>query len=120
GMFGWSDITAVTDVSKLADGVSEIGVTGLLYGNGKQFMVELIDGAVNIAWNFLAAGTIFFLIGKVLGSNRVPPEVEIAGLDIPEMGAPGYPEYITSMAPENVPASEISAARTQIKQLASV
>jgi Amt family ammonium transporter len=96
------------------------GVTGLFYGDSKQFIAECLAGFSCITWNVVAAGIIFFVIGKVLGSNRVPPEVEIAGLDIPEMGAPGYPEYITSMAPENVPSSEISAARTQIKQLASV
>jgi len=28
----------------------------------------------------------------------VPPEIELAGLDIPEMGAPGYPEFITQIS----------------------
>ena len=46
-----------------------------------------------------------------IGSNRVPPEVEIAGLDIPEMGAPGYPEFIESIAPEQIPASQIAEAK---------
>jgi hypothetical protein len=41
----------------------------------------------------------------------VPVEVEIAGLDIPEMGASGYPEFISHMAPEQVPMSEIVSAR---------
>jgi hypothetical protein len=54
-------------------------------------------------------GILFFLIGKLVG-NRVPAEVEIAGLDIPEMGAPGYPEFITSMTPEDVPRDMIEAA----------
>ncbi len=38
----------------------------------------------------------------MLGSNRVSAEVEIAGLDIPEMGLPGYPEFIPQRAPEEV------------------
>jgi Amt family ammonium transporter len=119
GMSGWSDVHAVNDISKLPEGFSEIGVTGLLYGNSRQFVAQVIDGLVNIAWNLLAAGLIFYAIGKVLGSNRVPPEVEIAGLDIPEMGAPGYPEYLTALAPENVPSSQIAEAKARIPQVAA-
>jgi Amt family ammonium transporter len=95
------------------------GVTGLFYGDAKQLLVQAIDVGVCVAWNVVVGGVIFFVIGKVLGSNRVPAKVEIAGLDIPEMGAPGYPEYITSMAPENVPATEIMEAKAQIRQVAS-
>jgi Amt family ammonium transporter len=94
------------------------GVTGLLYGDPKQFVVQLIGVTTCIVWNVVVAGTIFWLIGKVLGGNRVPPEVEIAGLDIPEMGAPGYPEFITPMAPENVPQGEVRDAKAKIPQFA--
>ena len=53
--------------------------------------------------------------------NRVPPEVEIAGLDIPEMGAPGYPEFITSMVPADVPATQVADARRALgSKLATV
>jgi Amt family ammonium transporter len=95
-------------------------VKGLFYGDGKQFVAQCIMGVACITWNVVAAGVIFFVLGKVLGTNRVPAEVEIAGLDVPEMGAPGYPEYVTIMAPENVPASQITDAKASIKQLASV
>jgi ammonia channel protein AmtB len=61
------------------------------------------------AWNFAVAGVAFKVIGRFLGGNRVPAEVEIAGLDIPEMGAPGYPEFITPMAPELISQSQIEA-----------
>ena len=47
------------------------------------------------------------LVGKLVGGNRVSPEVEVAGLDIPEMGAPGYPEFITPIAPEMVSHSQL-------------
>ena len=63
-----------------------------------------------MAWNVVVGGLIFYVIGKVLGSNRVSAEVEIAGLDIPEMGLAGYPDFITSRAPSEVPASEVAAA----------
>jgi hypothetical protein len=62
----------------------------------------------------VVGGVIFFVLGKVFGSNRVAPEIEIAGLDIPEMGAPGYPEYIESISPEQVPASEVAEAKAAL------
>ena len=85
-----------------------------------QLFAQFIEVVVCVAWNMIAGGVIFYVVGKVLGSNRVPAEVEIAGLDIPEMGAPAYPDFITSMAPENVPSTQISEAKAQIPQLASV
>ena len=34
---------------------------------------------------------------------------DTVGLDIPEMGAPGYPEFITAIAPETVSRSQIES-----------
>jgi hypothetical protein len=34
------------------------------------------------------------IIGATIG-NRVSPEVELQGLDLPEMGVPAYPDYVT-------------------------
>ena len=58
----------------------------------------------------IVGGTAFYIIGKIVG-NRVSAEVEIAGLDVPEMGVPGYPEFIPQTAPAEVPASEVAAAK---------
>ena len=81
---GWHDF----------QGVAGRGVIGLFYGGGMgQLTAQLIEGAVCIAWNVIVGGLIFFILGKVLGSNRVPAEVEIAGLDMPEMGALAYPDF---------------------------
>ena len=33
---------------------------------------------------------------------------------MPEMGVPGYPEYITAMMPADVPAAELAAAKKAI------
>jgi hypothetical protein len=62
---------------------------------------------------------VFYAVGKVLGSNRVAAEVEIAGLDVPEMGVPGYPEFIPTKAPSDVPAAELAAAKAAIPALQS-
>ena len=75
---------------------------GLFYGGGlTQLLCQLIAIAACIAWATIVGGAAFVALDRLLGSNRVPPEVEMAGLDIPEMGAPGYPEFISHVAPEN-------------------
>jgi Amt family ammonium transporter len=107
---GWHDF----------QGVAGRGVIGLFYGGGvSQLIAQCVEGGAAITWNVVVGGAVFFLIGKVVG-NRVPAEVEIAGLDIPEMGAPGYPEFIAHVAPEQVPAEQIAEARKAIPQLASM
>lgn len=86
-------------------------VCGLFYGDGKQLLAQLIASAVCIAWAMGVSTLVFQILRRYLGQNRVSIEVEIAGLDIAEMGASGYPEFISHMAPEQVPASQIAAAR---------
>ena len=89
----------------------ESPVTGLFYGGGKQFLAQLIASGVCIAWALGIGYLVYAILRVAIGSNRVSNEVEIAGLDIAEMGAAGYPEFISRTAPEQVPASEIAAAR---------
>jgi Amt family ammonium transporter len=102
---GWNMVGA-TDYL----GVKGQGVTGLFYGDKTQIIAQLIEVGAAIAWNVVVGGVLFYVLGKILGSNRVPAEVEIAGLDVPEMGVPGYPEFVKTMLPEEVPASELAAA----------
>jgi hypothetical protein len=72
-------------------GAIEQGVTGLLYGNPSQLFAELIGIAANILWVFPVALAFFWVVEKLIG-NRVSAAVELQGLDIPEMGVPGYIE----------------------------
>jgi Amt family ammonium transporter len=89
-------------------------VTGLFYGGGfSQLLCQIIAVIVCIAWSVGCALAALTLIGRFELSNRVTPEVEIAGLDIPEMGAPGYPEFISHVGAEQIPPSQISAARAR-------
>jgi len=111
---GWNGVGA-TDYL----GVAGRGVTGLFYGDSKQLVAQLIETGVGIAWNVLVGGIAFYVIGKVLGSNRVSAAVEIAGLDVPEMGLPGYPEFIPVRAPEDVAATEVAAAKSSVPALAT-
>ncbi len=102
---GWNGVGATSYL-----GVAGKGVTGLFYGDGKQLVAQLIETGVGATWNIVIGGVAFYIIGKILGSNRVPAEVEIAGLDVPEMGIPGYPEFIPTTAPEEVSAAELAKA----------
>lgn len=63
---------------------------GLFYGGGmSQFTAQSIGVLSNVLWVFPAASLFFFVVEKTMG-NRVPAQVEIEGLDIPEMGVLGY------------------------------
>ena len=64
-------------------------VKGLFYGDASQFMAQCIGVISNIIYVGLISLVVFKLIDIVVG-NRVDPEAEIVGLDIPEMGVPGY------------------------------
>jgi Amt family ammonium transporter len=64
-------------------------VKGLFYGDSGQFFAELIGIAANVVYVGAMAGCSFWLIGRLIG-NRVSPEAELAGLDVPEMGVDGY------------------------------
>src|SRR6185503_16378819 len=60
-------------------------VKGLFYGDSGQLYASLIGIGVNIAYVGSMAGVSFLIIGKLVG-NRVSAEVEMSGLDVPEMG----------------------------------
>jgi Amt family ammonium transporter len=67
-------------------------------GDHTQIVAQIVEVVAGEGWNILVGGLAFYIIGKVLGSNRVPAEVEIAGLDVPEMGMAGYPEFVETIA----------------------
>ena len=70
-------------------------VTGLFYGDARQFFAQCI-GTLTCAAFVFTSFYLFFKLVDVLIGNRVSAEVEIAGLDLPEMGALAYPEFATS------------------------
>ena len=64
-------------------------VKGLFYGDSGQFIAELIGGTTNVIFVGLAGWLMFKLLDKLVG-NRVTTDVELYGLDLPEMGIDGY------------------------------
>jgi ammonium transporter, Amt family len=82
------------------------GVTGLFYGGGMSQMYAQIVGTATCGIFVFRAFYVFFKVVGVLIGNRVPAEVEIAGLDIAEVGALAYaPDF-------EGPEAAAAAART--------
>ena len=95
GLFG------VICVGLFADGKSNYGgswngvsgsVTGLFYGDASQLVAQLIGVSTLIGFVFTFSFVWYVLIDAVIG-QRSKAEDELAGLDIPEMGALAYPEF---------------------------
>jgi Amt family ammonium transporter len=84
-------------------------VTGLFYGNAGQFVAEVIGTVANIVYVGLVAAGAFWVIGKILGGNRVSLEDEINGLDMPEMGVQGYSTDIGPLPAGHTPTHAGSA-----------
>jgi ammonium transporter, Amt family len=66
-------------------------VRGLFYGDVRQFIAQLIGSLTNFVFYFIAAWVLFKVIDRAIGL-RVTAEVEVEGLDLPELGALAYPE----------------------------
>ena len=90
------------------------GVRGLLYGDFSQFLMQGIDVAVVAVFGFCMAYA-WFKVSDLITPVRVSKEVEIEGLDGPEMGVLGYPDFQlhpsgAGLTPVGVAASASSAA----------
>ncbi|HVM62426.1 MAG TPA: ammonium transporter [Verrucomicrobiae bacterium] len=71
---------------------SQGSVTGCLHGGWSQLGAQLLGAAVLLVW----AGGVSWIFLKTLDwfiPMRVPPEVELEGLDIPETGLISYPDF---------------------------
>lgn len=74
------------------DGLNGVSgnVVGLFYGGGSgQFIAEFIGVSTNIVFVGLAGWAVFKLLDVTVG-NRVKSDIELYGLDVPEMGVEGY------------------------------
>ncbi len=99
---GTNGLWGVLSVGLFADGTSNYGgswngvtgsVTGLFYGDASQLAAQLVGIATLLGFVF----TFSFLLNLVLEffvGHRVSAETEVAGLDLPEMGQLGYPEFV--------------------------
>jgi Amt family ammonium transporter len=71
----------------------ERGVAGILYGDAGQLWAQLLDSAVVCVFGFVMAYA-WFKFSNLVTPLRVSKEVELEGLDGPEMGCLGYPDFV--------------------------
>lgn len=83
---GWNGIGASNYLGHAGQ-----GVTGLIHGDTRQFLCQLMGATLCAAWAFGATYAVFGVVNKVK-SMRVSPEAELEGLDVPEFGLKSYPE----------------------------
>lgn len=78
---------------KYGDGLNGVagGVKGLFYGDVSQFISQLIAIGMLIVWGFGVSFIFFKVLDRVWGL-RIDPEVELEGMDVPEMGVLAYPD----------------------------
>jgi len=98
---GTCGLWGVLSVGLFADGKSNYGgswngvtgnVTGLFYGDASQLVAQLI-GIVTLLGFVFTLSLVFNLIIHAIVGQRVGAKVELEGLDLPEMGQLGYPEF---------------------------
>jgi len=98
---GTNGLWGVISVGLFADGKSNYGgswngvtgnVTGLFYGDASQLVAQLMGVATLVGFVFTAMFVINLAIDAVVG-QRVSAKAELEGLDLPEMGQLGYPEF---------------------------
>jgi Amt family ammonium transporter len=98
---GANGIWGVISVGLFADGKSNYGgswngvngsVTGLFYGDASQLVAQLLGAATLIGIVFTMTFVVNLAIDAIIG-QRVAAKAELEGLDLPEMGQIGYPEF---------------------------
>ena len=104
---GTNGLWGVLSVGLFADGTSNYGgswngvngsVTGLFYGDPTQLVAQLVGISTLIGVVFTISMVINLALEFFIG-HRVSAETELAGLDIPEMGQLGYPEFVFQPEP---------------------
>ena len=99
---GTNGIWGVISVGLFADGTSNYGgswngvngsVRGLFYGDASQLVAQLIGVGTLIGGIFALSYVSGWIMDVIIG-QRVSAADELEGLDIPEMGALCYPEFV--------------------------
>jgi len=97
---GWNGVVREAyDANGASDGMITDGVRGILYGDAGQLWAQLLDAVVVAVFGFVMAW-VWFKISNVITPLRVTREVELQGLDGPEMGVMGYSGFVMDPAAE--------------------
>ncbi len=116
---GTNGLWGVISVGLFADGTSNYGgswngvngsVTGLFYGGGAGQLVAQLVGVVTLLGFVFSLSFVFNILVDYVVGQRVSPESELEGLDLPEMGAAGYPEFVLKAYRQTTPISGVGEA----------
>ncbi len=117
---GTCGLWGVLSIGFFADGTSNYGgawngvngsVTGLFYGDAGQLVAQIVGCATLVGFVFTFSFVLNWALDIILG-QRVSIETEVAGLDLPEMGQLGYPEFVLRPEPDVMAAAERVAMAT--------
>ncbi len=86
---GWNGVLR-TDSEYMVNGVD--GVRGALYGDMSQLWAQLLSVVVVSVFGF-AMAFVWFKLSNLITPLRVSRESELAGIDLAEVGAVGYPDF---------------------------
>ena len=87
---GWNGVIR-TD-SDFLNAAGADGVRGAFFGDVSQLWAQLLDAGVVVVFG-MAMAYVWFKFSNLITPIRVTREVELEGLDGPEMGALGYPDF---------------------------
>ena len=112
----------VLSVGLFADGAYGDGwngvpgtVRGLFYGDASQLAAQAIGTLTCFVWVFVLFFAFFKIVEALMG-NRVSTAVELEGLDLPEMGALAYPDFVLAPSAAPVIAGSVATAPTAVPQ----
>ena len=90
-------------------------VRGLFYGGGFGQLIAEFIGVVTCFVTLAVLSILVYYIAEKLVGNRVSRDVEIEGLDLPEMGVPGYAGMVMDKQSETpmLKGESYSSKRTQ-------
>jgi Amt family ammonium transporter len=111
---GTCGLWGVLSIGFFADGTSNYGgawngvngsVTGLFYGDASQLVAQIVGCATLVGFVFTFSFVLNWILDIILG-QRVSAATEVAGLDLPEMGQLGYPEFVLRPEPDFMTTAE--------------
>jgi len=95
---GWNSTGATEYLGTTGDKLK--GVTGILFGDAGQLGAQAIGALACLTYVSIISIVVYKVVDAIVG-NRVSPEVEVEGLDVPEMGSVGYCGMVMDKASES-------------------
>jgi Amt family ammonium transporter len=80
------------------NGAASTGVKGIFYGDAGQLWAQITDIVVLVVFCSIMTILFFGIMKRTMGM-RSDADAEIAGLDLPEMGALAYPDFLEAQGP---------------------